>query len=143
MTDDRVRRASIERGELSLEECVRAVEGPDSGAVVTFAGVVRNEDGGRRVRTLEYSAHPSAEAVLARVASEVVAHHLAVRVAVAHRVGPLVVGDLALAAAVASAHRAEAFAAAAELVDRVKEMVPIWKQQGFTDGDSEWVASLG
>ena len=66
-----------------------------------------------------------------------------VRVAAVHRVGDLVVGDLALACAVASAHRAAAFEACAALVDDIKATVPIWKEQSFVDGSSEWVASLG
>ena len=127
---------------ITVEECVDAVGSATAGAVVSFAGVVRNHDEGRGVLTLDYTAHPSAGDVIAQVAAAVSAEYPDVRIAVAHRVGPLRIGDIALACAVASAHRAEAFAACARLVDAVKESVPIWKEQAFTDGTSEWVAAL-
>jgi len=128
---------------LSLDECVSAVESAQAGAVVTFAGIVRDHDGGRAVRELAYEAHPSAETTLAEVADAISAKCPAVTIAVGHRTGSLGIGDLALACAVASAHRSDAFAACAELVDLIKLRVPIWKNQVFTDGTSEWVGSLG
>jgi molybdopterin synthase catalytic subunit len=117
----------------------RAVGGPRAGAVVSFAGVVRDHDHGRTVTLLEYEAHPSAEGVLREVAAEIAADPKVHAVAVSHRVGKLAVGDVALAAAVASAHRAEAFAACARLVDEVKARLPVWKRQVFADGTEEWV----
>ena len=81
--------------------------------------------------------------MLAATAAAVAVQFPLVTIAVEHRIGSLVVGDVALACAVASAHRAEAFAACGRLVDAVKESVPVWKEQGFTDGTTEWVASLG
>jgi molybdopterin synthase catalytic subunit len=117
----------------------RAVAGPRSGAVVSFAGVVRDHDGGRPVRLLEYEGHPTAEAVLREVAEEVAKDPAVHGVAVSHRVGTLHIGDVALAAAVATAHRAEAFAACARLVDEVKARLPVWKRQVFADGAEEWV----
>jgi molybdopterin synthase catalytic subunit len=107
--------------------------------VVSFAGVVRDHDHGRPVTRLEYEAHPSAEAVLKEVAAEVAADPDVIAVAVSHRVGPLEIGDVALAAAVACAHRASAFAACARLVDEVKARLPVWKHQQFADGTDEWV----
>jgi molybdopterin synthase catalytic subunit len=115
------------------------VAGASSGAVVTFAGVVRDHDHGRVVQSLEYSAHPSASAVLARVVAEVVAGSDVEAAAVSHRVGPLSIGDAALVVAVAGAHRAEAFATAMTLVDEVKRQLPVWKRQIFPDGTDEWV----
>lgn len=109
------------------------------GAVVTFSGVIRDHDGGRTVTRLGYTAHPTAGAVIAAVAAEVASAHDGVRIAVAHRIGDLTIGDAALLAAVAAAHRAEAFAACEELIEQVKARVPIWKQQWFDDGSSEWV----
>lgn len=121
------------------EAAVRAaVAAESSGAVVYFAGVVRDHDGGRGVRSLEYEAHPDAEAILARCCQQVSAE-TGLAVAAAHRTGHLSVGDVALAAAVSSAHRPEAFAACALLVERIKAEVPIWKRQHFADGVSEWV----
>jgi molybdopterin synthase catalytic subunit len=110
----------------------------EAGAVVSFQGIVRDHDGGRGVVSLDYRAHPDAEAFL-RACCEDVARGTGLRVAAQHRVGSLTVGDLALVAAVAAPHRAEAFAACAELVEIIKARVPIWKRQHFTDGASEWV----
>ena len=135
--------ARISESPITVEECADAVANATAGAVVTFAGVVRNHDDGRDVLTLDYTAHPSAGEVIERVAAAVAAEFPTVAIAVAHRIGSLEVGDVALACAASSAHRAEAFAACARLVDAVKESVPIWKHQGFADGTTEWVASLG
>lgn len=113
-----------------------------AGAVVTFAGVVRNHDGGRTVTRLEYSAHPMAGQTLAEVAAEIAADRQGVRaIAVSHRVGALCIGDAALVAAVAADHRAAAFETCARLVDLVKERLPVWKHQFFADGTDEWVNS--
>jgi molybdopterin synthase catalytic subunit len=106
--------------------------------VVVFTGVVRNHDGGQSVSALEYQSHPDAERFLRTVCEEVAAS-TGLPVAAVHRVGSLTVGDLAVVAAVAAPHRAQAFAAGAELVERIKHEVPIWKRQKFADGASEWV----
>ena len=116
----------------------RAVAGPEFGAVVVFTGVVRNHDGGQSVSLLEYQAHPDAERFLTKCCAEV-STATGLPVAAIHRVGELAVGDLALIAAVAAPHRAEAFTACAELVERIKHEVPIWKRQHFADGVTEWV----
>ncbi|MFV9429589.1 molybdenum cofactor biosynthesis protein MoaE [Rhodococcus aetherivorans] len=115
-----------------------AVAGAEHGAVVLFTGVVRNHDGGQSVTALQYQAHPDAEAFLRRCCEDV-AMKSGLPVAAVHRVGDLTIGDLALVAAVAAPHRAEAFATCAELVERIKAEVPIWKRQHFTEGASEWV----
>ena len=108
------------------------------GALVTFRGVVRDLDDGRGVTALDYSAHPDAERFLAESCARI-AEETGLAVAAAHRVGALRIGDVALVAAVASPHRAEAFAACARLVDDIKASVPIWKRQHYTDGVSDWV----
>lgn len=110
----------------------------EAGAVVSFQGVVRDHDGGREVVSLDYRAHPEAAAFLRGCCDEV-ARRTGLRVAAVHRVGSLTIGDLALVASVAAPHRAEAFAACAELVELIKASVPIWKRQHFADGASEWV----
>ncbi|MFF1635780.1 molybdenum cofactor biosynthesis protein MoaE [Leifsonia sp. NPDC058248] len=110
----------------------------ESGAVVAFQGIVRNHDDGRGVVSLDYRAHPEADRFLRECCDEVAAR-TGLRVAAEHRVGSLTIGDLALIAAVAAPHRAEAFAACAELVELIKSRVPIWKRQHFDDGVSEWV----
>jgi molybdopterin synthase catalytic subunit len=134
--------ARLSAASITLEECRSAVASDDSGAIVTFAGIVRDHDGGRVVTSLDYEAHPSAEGVLAAVAESVASSYPGVRIAIEHRTGSLAVGDLALACAVSSAHRADAFAACSRLVDEVKRQVPIWKEQHFADGTTEWVGSL-
>jgi molybdopterin synthase catalytic subunit len=124
---------------LDVAEHEKAVAMPAAGAVVSFAGAVRDHDDGRTVQLLEYEAHPSAEQILREVAGEIAADPEIYAVAVSHRVGPLRIGDVALAAAVSSAHRAAAFAACARLVDEVKARIPVWKRQVFADGTDEWV----
>ena len=110
----------------------------ESGAVVAFQGIVRDHDDGRGVVSLDYRAHPDAERFL-RECCEEIAERTGLRVAAEHRVGSLTIGDLALTAAVAAPHRAEAFAACSDLVELIKARVPIWKRQHFADGASEWV----
>jgi len=116
-----------------------AVRNDAAGAVVAFAGVVRDHDHDRPVVGLEYVAHPSAGERLAEVAADVAADPAVIAVAVSHRVGRLRVGDDALVAAVSARHRAEAFAACTRLVDEVKARLPVWKHQQFADGTDEWV----
>jgi molybdopterin synthase catalytic subunit len=110
-----------------------------SGAVVTFVGRVRDHDGGRAVVELEYSAHPSAQQVLEDIAAKL--GQEALGLSVAHRVGTLRIGDVALVAVVATAHRAEAFDVCARLVEEVKHTLPVWKRQLFADGTDEWVGA--
>ena len=109
-----------------------------NGAIVGFQGIVRDHDGGRGVSLLEYQAHPDAERFLLGCC-RAVSDRTGLPVAAIHRVGSLVVGDLALLAVVAAPHRAEAFAACADLVELIKTDVPIWKRQHFDGGVSEWV----
>jgi molybdopterin synthase catalytic subunit len=139
---DRVVVADVVDRDITVDEVSRVVASDHDGAVVTFAGVVRDHDGGKGVTALDYERHPSASEVIAEVARTIAEQYPEVRIAVLHRVGALGIGDVALASAVASGHRAEAFAACGALVDLVKERVPIWKHQRFTDGSDEWVAAL-
>ncbi|MEU1427800.1 molybdenum cofactor biosynthesis protein MoaE [Nocardia sp. NPDC005746] len=134
--------ARISDQDLDPAEVEKAVDGPHHGAVVVFTGKVRDHDGGQSVSALEYSAHPQAERFLRTVCEEVAASS-GLPVAAVHRVGDLTIGDLAIAVAVAAPHRAEAFTTCAELVDRIKHEVPIWKRQMFADGLSEWVNACG
>lgn len=130
--------ARITEGEILESEIRGAVDSATSGAVVVFHGIVRNHDGGRDVLSLDYKAHPEAERFI-RACVEQEQERTGLALAAAHRVGTLVVGDTALIAAAAAAHRGEAFAAIESLVERIKREVPIWKRQYFADGDSEWV----
>lgn len=137
-----VLRADLSESPIDVASHEALVDHSAAGAVVSFAGVVRNHDGGRGVTRLEYSAHPSAADVLAEVAADVAAASEGVRaIAVSHRIGVLNIGDAALVAAVSADHRAAAFRTCALLVDTVKERLPVWKHQFFTDGTDEWVGS--
>lgn len=133
--------AQIGSEPLSVEQVVAAVSHPYAGAVVTFVGQVRDHDGGRPVRALEYSCHPSAQQVAADLAARHARTDGVVGLAVAHRVGPLRIGDLAIVAAVSAAHRGLAFEVCERLVDDFKAGVPIWKHQVFADGTDEWVGA--
>lgn len=136
----RVVRAEVTQAPLDVHSAATDVDDPAAGAVVTFAGVVRDHDRGRDVTGIEYVGHPSASRVVAEVAADVVARHDVDAVSVTHRLGHLVVGDAAIVVAVSAAHRAEAFAATSALVDEVKHRLPVWKHQRFADGTDEWVA---
>lgn len=115
-----------------------SVENERAGAVVTFAGVVRNHDHGAAVTGIEYVGHPSAEDVMAEVVAEFAARDGVHAVVAQHRVGYLGIGGVALYVAVAASHRKQAFDCASDLVDRVKESLPIWKKQFLADGTHEW-----
>ena len=141
--NERARHASVTPGTVSVHDMAHAVADPRCGAVVTFDGVVRNHDDGRGVDHLIYEAHPDAAEVMRSVVHELAEAYPDVIIAAAHRYGALQIGDSALAAAVASAHRKRAFQVMDELVDRIKATVPIWKHEFFDDGTSEWVAALG
>jgi molybdopterin synthase catalytic subunit len=134
--------ARISSSPILAKDSVTAVTSDAAGAVVTFSGLVRDHDQSRAVVLLEYEAHPSASQVLASIAQSVANDFDGLLIAVEHRTGSLEVGELAFACAVSSAHRADAFAACARLVDEVKRGVPIWKRQYFADGTDEWVGSL-
>jgi molybdopterin synthase catalytic subunit len=136
---DAVRLLAIRDEPLSVEEVATAVADAAAGGTALFVGTVRNEDAGRDVVELAYSAHPSAEAELRRVAEKVAADHGVRALAAVHRVGNLRVGDLAVVVAVSCPHRGEAFEAARQLIDDLKSGVPIWKHQRFDDGSEEWV----
>jgi len=131
--------ATVTTGPLDVAAHEKAVADPRAGAVVAFQGVVRDHDDGRTVTLLEYEAHPSAAEVLDAVAAEIAADPAVYAVAVSHRVGRLEIGDVALVAAVSTAHRAAGFAICARLVDEVKSRLPVWKRQVFADGTEQWV----
>jgi molybdopterin synthase catalytic subunit len=126
---------------LDVTEVVDALADPASGGLTLFVGRVRQEDGGRAVEGLDYSAHPSAlerlREVCERVAVEFDLHQLAA----VHRTGALAIGDIAVIVATSSAHRDEAFRASRALIDTLKAEVPIWKHQRFADGTDEWVGT--
>ncbi len=109
------------------------------GAVVSFAGVVRNHHRGRAVVAIEYTAYPEmAEPLLDAIRRET-EQRWTVRTVLAHRIGRLAVGETAVVAAAVAPHREAAFAACRELIDQVKARVPIWKHEYYADGSAAWV----
>jgi molybdopterin synthase catalytic subunit len=126
---------------LDVAEVLTAVEDPGAGGVVSFTGLVRDHDGGRGVRELEYVAHPDAAQALRRVAEAVAAELPVHGLAAVHRTGLLAVGDVAVVVAASAAHRGQAFEAARRLIDDLKAQVPVWKRQVFDDGEQEWVGT--
>jgi molybdopterin synthase catalytic subunit len=138
---DVVRLIAVRETELSVDEVRAAVADRSGGGIALFAGAVRDSDHDRGVSRLSYTAHPSAEAELRRVAEAIAEKFGVLAVAAVHRVGDLAIGDLAVVVAVSCPHRAEAFHACRALIDELKASVPIWKNQHFTDGTSEWVGT--
>jgi len=124
---------------LEPERLVTQVRKDESGAVVLFYGVVRNENMGRRVLYLEYDAYPEmAEKVMRQIAGEAMERWPLSDIAMQHRTGRLEIGETSLLIAVSSAHRKEAFEAGQYLVDRFKEVVPIWKKEVW-EGGEVWI----
>jgi molybdopterin synthase catalytic subunit len=122
-----VRLIAVRDCELSLDEVRVVVEDPAAGGIALFAGAVRDSDHDRGVTGLSYSAHPTAEAELRRVAEAIAEKFPVIAVAVV--------------VAVSCPHRAEAFDACRALIDELKASVPIWKHQRFADGTAEWVGT--
>lgn len=137
-----VLRAALTEQPIVLAEHEELVGHQAAGAIVGFVGMIRNHDGQRPVLRLEYSAHPSAEQVMAEVLAQVAEQAHGVRaIAASHRIGVLEIGEAALVAAVAADHRRAAFDTCALLVDTIKARLPVWKHQFFADGTDEWVGS--
>jgi molybdopterin synthase catalytic subunit len=126
---------------LSVDEVRAAVADPAAGAIALFVGTVRDHDHGRAVAALSYSAHPSGAEQLREVAEKVAGRYAVRALAAVHRVGDLDIGDVAVVVAAASDHRDEAFAACRALIEDLKATVPVWKQQLYPEGESEWVNS--
>ncbi len=131
----------ITEEELDIGRVVSHVENPGAGAIVTFVGATRDNTAGRRVRYLEYEAYrPMADRQLERVAEEMRECWELTGVAIYHRLGRLEIGEVSLIVAVSSAHRSEAFEACGFSIDRIKQIVPIWKKEFFIGGEV-WVGS--
>jgi len=139
----KVRQVGISESPLSVDHALRVVSGPMVGGIALFVGTVRDSDHGADVVSLDYTQHPSAVEVLTKCAEETADHHDVLAIAVEHRVGHLEVGDVAVVVAVGAVHRGEALAACAHLINTLKAEVPIWKEQHFVSGGSEWVGLTG
>ncbi len=131
----------ITHDELDVDEVVSEVAHPGAGAIVTFVGTTRDNTAGRSVIFLEYEAYrPMADQQLARVAEEMRRRWELTGVAIHHRLGKLAIGEASLVVGVSSAHRKEAFEACHYSIDRIKQIVPIWKKE-FFEGGEVWVGS--
>ncbi|MBP2707588.1 molybdenum cofactor biosynthesis protein MoaE [Microbispora sp. RL4-1S] len=138
---DVIRLLEVRETPLSVDEVLAAVGDHAAGGTAVFVGTVREEDGGRPVTLLSYTAHPSALDQLRRVAEKVAADFPVTALAAVHRVGDLRLGEIAVVVAAACPHRGEAFEACRRLIDDLKNEVPIWKHQRFADGAAEWVGA--
>jgi len=129
----------VTTAELSADQVIARLADPGNGAVVTFVGVVRDNTDGRPVLYLEYEAYPEmAEEMLRQIGAEVQQRWESIRqVAIVHRVGRLGIGEASVVIALSAAHRPEMFDALHYAIDRLKEIVPIWKKEVWSDG-SEW-----
>jgi molybdopterin synthase catalytic subunit len=131
--------AYLSRRPIDVAGLASQVESASRGAVVSFAGLVRDHHAGRAVLRLEYSAYePMAEAECARIVAET-EDRWPVAVVLRHRLGELAIGETAVAVAVAAAHRGDAFEACRHMIEEVKRRVPIWKREHYADGSVAWV----
>jgi molybdopterin synthase catalytic subunit len=132
--------ARVTAGPIDPASLLGGALSPDDGAALLFWGVVRNENDGRAVSSLEYSAYAEmAEREMLRIANEARARFGTGAVHVVHRIGLLRVGEASVAIAVASPHRAEAYDASRYVIEELKRRVPVWKREGYVDGETEWV----
>ena len=129
---------AVTQSPLDLDGLIREVSEPSGaqGAVASFTGVARNQNLGRRVLFLEYEAYePLAVRALERILSEALDAWPTVTLGVHHRIGRIEIGEASIVIAAASPHRADAFAACRYTIERVKQIVPIWKHEHFQGGD--------
>lgn len=132
--------SAISDAPLSIDAAVAHVSHPSAGGIAIFVGTVRDHADGKSVARLDYEAAPAlAEQELRRVLEEVHREQPEARLAAYHRVGELRVGDLAVVVAASAPHRAEAFRACREAIERIKQRVPVWKKEWAPDGSAHWV----
>ncbi|HEY3286703.1 MAG TPA: molybdenum cofactor biosynthesis protein MoaE [Gemmatimonadaceae bacterium] len=125
---------------LDIAAIAAEVSAPTSGALSLFVGTVRNVNDGRPVDGIEYNAYaPMAERELADLASEAARRFGTDHIVIEHRTGYLALGDASVAIAVAHPHRANALDATRWIIESLKQRVPIWKLEHYTDGTRQWV----
>ncbi len=125
---------------IDFAQLTEGVRSTQAGAVVLFLGTVREMTAGRRTVALDYEAYPAmARSKMHELCTEAAERWPVVRAAVVHRLGRLQLGDVSVAVAVSCPHRIQAFEAGRFLIDRLKEVVPVWKQENWADGTTEWV----
>jgi molybdopterin synthase catalytic subunit len=141
---DVIRMLSVTEAPLSVPDVYASVSDvPSAGGIALFVGVVRNEDEGRAVTELGYSAHPDVEVYLRQVVGKAANQYPVHAVSAVHRIGDLKIGEIAVIVAVACPRRGDAFDACRQIIEEIKHAVPIWKHQRFADGDTEWVGAKG
>ena len=124
---------------IRIDDLLGATADASAGATVLFIGMTRDHNEGRSVERLEYEAYPAmAEREMEAIATEAKSRWPVARVAVIHRTGVVPIGEASVAIAASSAHRADAFEAARFVIDRLKEVVPIWKKE-FFEGGAVWI----
>lgn len=127
----------VQEQPLDLAELIRAVEDSSAGAIVTFAGVVRDHHEGKRVTAIGYEAYGEmAEAKMRQIAAEVRQRWPDCRIALVHRTGKLEIGEASVLIALSAPHRAEAFDACEYAIDTLKQVVPIWKKEAYEGGEA-------
>ena len=136
-------RCRISREPLQVQEVLDLVQGPGLGGLVLFCGMVRDHNLGKQVVRLDYEAYDSmAVRSMVAICESIESATAGVRMGIVHRVGSLAIGELAVLVAAAAPHRAEAFSACREAIERLKKEVPIWKKEFSADGE-EWLGGAG
>ena len=131
---------SVSSEPIDLPSLFAFVSSPQAGAIVTFVGTVREFSQGKKVTALTYEAYePMAKKELMRIAEEMLSRWQLCKVAIVHRTGTLSVGKISVAIFISAPHRSDAFEAARYAIERIKEIVPIWKREHFEDGTRDWV----
>lgn len=126
---------------IDAEAVTAAVADPRAGAICTFIGTTRDHNEGRSVTELEYEAYPEmAVAEMRRIGGEAQRRWPIAHVAIVHRIGVVPIGEASVVIAVSAAHRVAAFEACHFAIDRLKEVVPIWKKEHFVGGEV-WIGS--
>lgn len=130
----------LTRNPIDTAAVLSGAASPEAGAMVLFVGTARRTTAGRCTESLLYECYAEmAEKKLGELEAEARARWPLLGCQVVHRLGPVEIGQASVAIAVSSAHRQAAFEAGAWLIDRIKQVVPIWKQENWADGTSEWV----
>lgn len=132
--------AALVTDPINVNALLSRVSDDGVGAVTLFLGTVRNLNDGRTVTGIDYEAYGAmAESELQAIANEVVSANSGLRLAVEHRMGTLVLGDISVAIAAGHAHRAQAYDASRAVIEAIKKRVPIWKREHYSAGDWNWV----
>lgn len=132
--------AWITREPIGPRAVLERVGAPEVGAILLFLGVVRDHNDGAAVNGITYDAYDEmATKVLAEIAGEAAQRLGSDRVAVVHRVGELAIGDVSVAIAASSPHRAESFDATRYVIEEIKKRLPVWKKEHYVESESKWL----